>query len=161
MSKLPELVTQYPPPPNQPDFYHQYRKEDITNNSLYDVNFQPNPKRIYKNRSALVIDSRDRVSGTPDCYEYIIDDLYYDVISVELKLADIPNSTYLVNETNNQFYFQDSERQVRTGEFYHVRPARGRGVRLPARRARGGPSLRPAVARLPRRPTRVTGTSFG
>jgi hypothetical protein len=115
---LPEPLTEFPPPTE--DFYKQFRQEDAVESSLYDVTFAPNPRRLYKNRSALVIDSRDRVSGTPDCYEYNIDDLYYDVISVELKLADIPHSTYLINQCNNQFYFQDTCEQVRRGEFYQV-----------------------------------------
>src|SRR3990172_1917789 len=117
---LPQPYTQYPPPPNHPDFYDQYRKEDVTDHSIYDVNYKPNPCRTFKNRFPLVVDSRDRNSGTIDNYNYNIDNVIYDVIAVELKLADIPNSAYLINTHNNQFYFQDTQAQVCNSEFYQV-----------------------------------------
>jgi hypothetical protein len=113
-------LSQYPPPPGHPDFYHQYREKDPVNNSIYDIFMQPSTDRVYKNRSVMVIDSADRSNGTQSNYSYDLEYLYNDVIAVELKLADIPNSAYLINENNNNFYFQDTNEQVCNGDVYQV-----------------------------------------
>jgi len=112
--------TQFPPPPDQPHMYMQYRPPDIVDHSIYDVGFAPNPSRTYKNRFPLVVDSQDRSSGTIDNYTYNIDNVTSDVIAIELKVADIPSSPYLVNQNNNQFYFQDTKSQIKNGELYQV-----------------------------------------
>lgn len=118
--ELHKPYTQFPPPPDQPHFYNQYRPPDIVDHSIYDVGFAPTTCRTNKNRFPLVVDSTDRSSGTIDNYFYNIDDVTADVIAVELKVADIPSSPYLVNQNNNQFYFQDTNSQVRNGEFYQI-----------------------------------------
>jgi len=53
----------------------------------------------------LVVDSRDRDSinyPKPNKYKYEIKEEYKDVISVELVLADIPNTVYNIYEKNNE-----------------------------------------------------------
>ena len=58
-----------------------------------------------------VIDSRNRdvILYPKSCnYRLKIDDDYKDVISVELIQAQIPNTGYNINNTNNQLLFEDS-----------------------------------------------------
>jgi len=53
----------------------------------------------------LIVDSRDRDIinyPNPNNYKYKIKDEYKDVISVELVLADIPNTVYNIYEKNNE-----------------------------------------------------------
>ena len=60
----------------------------------------------------LVIDSRDRdtiIYPKPNKYRYNIKDEYKDIISVELVLADIPNSVYNINEGNNQIILNSGD----------------------------------------------------
>ena len=60
----------------------------------------------------LIVDSRDRdktVYPKPNKYRYNIKDEYKDVISVELVLADIPNSVYNINEGNNQIILNSGD----------------------------------------------------
>ena len=45
----------------------------------------------------------------PNKYRYNIKDEYKDIISVELVLADIPNSVYNINEGNNQIILNSGD----------------------------------------------------
>jgi hypothetical protein len=56
----------------------------------------------------LVIDSRDRnIDNYPNSFEYSIDldNIYKDLISIELISANIPKTEYLINSSNNLLHF--------------------------------------------------------
>ena len=58
--------------------------------------------------STLIIDSRDRNYNIyPNANDYTIDldEVYQDVLSIELVSAKVPFSNYLINSTNNILYF--------------------------------------------------------
>ena len=60
----------------------------------------------------LVIDSRDRdyvLYPKPNKYRYELEEEYKDVISVELVLAEIPNTVYNIYEKNNQMILSVGE----------------------------------------------------
>lgn len=58
----------------------------------------------------LAIDSRDRNSDIyPNSNNYRVPlPLYKDIVSIELISAEIPNTEYNINSSNNQIYFDDS-----------------------------------------------------
>ena len=61
--------------------------------------------------STLIIDSRDRNYNIyPNANDYTIDldEVYQDVLSIELVSAKVPFSNYLINSTNNILYFSES-----------------------------------------------------
>ena len=60
----------------------------------------------------LVIDSRDRdyiLYPKPNKYRYELEEEYKDVISVELVLAEIPNTVYNIYDKNNQMILSVGE----------------------------------------------------
>lgn len=59
-----------------------------------------------KKYTTLIIDSRDRninLFPTPAQYEINLDDPIEDVCNAEIIVADVPLSSYIVNNNNNQF----------------------------------------------------------
>jgi hypothetical protein len=59
----------------------------------------------------LVIDSRDRdylQYPTSNCYRVEVPQEWKDVVSVELTLAQVPNTFYNISSGNNVFYISDS-----------------------------------------------------
>lgn len=99
--------------------YRQYTPDDPVTDSLYDINMECDAGLRYQNRAVLVVDSRNRQPNQePNNYSLKLNRIYRDVVSIELKKADIPNSDYIINETNNSFYFQDSVAQVSSGDFH-------------------------------------------
>ncbi len=68
----------------------------------------------------IAIDSRDRNNDLYSENNYIIslDEEYYNVASVELLSAEIPNSEYVINVNNNQIHFQETAAQVTAGTFF-------------------------------------------
>lgn len=59
----------------------------------------------------LSIDSRDRnYDVNPNEYTYTIhlNETYHNAVSIELISAIIPNSEYIINDSNNLFYFKES-----------------------------------------------------
>lgn len=63
------------------------------------------PKRYYR----YVIDSRDRNLGhfpVPSKYEIKLSEDIHDVQSVELLSFDVPFTKYLINSSNNTFYYK-------------------------------------------------------
>lgn len=70
--------------------------------------------------AVLVIDSRDRNSDVypdPNKYTIKLDPPYKQVTSVELVTADIPNSGYVIEESHNLIYFQETAAQVSAGTY--------------------------------------------
>ena len=99
--------------------YKQFKKTDGIQSSLYDINLAGNVKNFTKNQAVLVIDSVDRNHNkfpNPNKYTIKLNKVYKDVTRIELKLALIPNSAFIVNESNNKLHFQDNMEQVSKGE---------------------------------------------
>lgn len=93
--------------------YKQFAPDDPVTDSIYDVNMECDASLRYQNRAVLVVDSKDRaLNEEPNRYNLKLKKTYRDVVSVELKNADIPNSDYIINDNNNNFYFQDEQDQV-------------------------------------------------
>jgi hypothetical protein len=66
----------------------------------------------------IVIDSRDRNHDSylnPNSYRINLEQPLYNVLSMELISAEIPASQYLVNNSNNAIYFQETNAQVSAG----------------------------------------------
>ena len=75
----------------------------------------------YQNKAVLVLDSRDRtIKEEANKFSIKLNKPYKDVISIELKKAQLPNSDYVINEFNNLFYFQDSEEMENKGDFHQI-----------------------------------------
>lgn len=68
-------------------------------------------KPLYIENALIFIDSRDRnhdlYTNSHD-YSIKLDAILKNVISIELLQATIPNSEYLINDTNNTIYFQET-----------------------------------------------------
>jgi len=65
----------------------------------------------------LVIDSRDRdylLYPTSSKYRVDIPQEWKDITSIELTLAQIPNTFYNINETNNVFYISESVNNIQS-----------------------------------------------
>ena len=102
--------------------YRQYAPDDPVQSSIYDYNMECDASLRYQNRAILFVDSRDRkIREEPSKYMLLLKKEYRDVISIELQRADIPNSNYIINEFNNNFYFQDSIEQEENGTFHTIR----------------------------------------
>lgn len=72
------------------------------------------------NPAVLLVDSRDRNHDVyPQPSEYVIklDPPYKEVVSVELVMADIPNSGYVIDESHNLIHFQDTDAMAATGNY--------------------------------------------
>jgi len=97
------------------DQYLQFRKGDRYTKSIYDVNVNTGTNPDSKISRILVVDSADRNFDkypNPSKYTVKLKKPHKDVISVELKAADIPNSGYIITEYNNKFYWQDTTEQI-------------------------------------------------
>ncbi len=69
----------------------------------------------------VVIDSRDRNQddwANPEDYHIDFDNVYKDVLTIELISAEVPKSAYLINTSNNKLFFQETAGQVSGGTFY-------------------------------------------
>lgn len=102
--------------------YPQFQSNDRIKETLYDINYSSCANPDNKNDAVLVIDSSQRNHDkypSSSKYKVFLDKVYKDVVQVELSFALIPNASYIINESNNKFYFQDNEEQVRCGS-YHV-----------------------------------------
>lgn len=103
--------------------YKQYQDGDGIQSSLYDITMNGNIKPDNKNQAVLVVDSAERDHKKyPDPNKYSLDlnYVYKDVTMVELKFANIPNSAYIINESNNKLHFQDSMEQVHLREYNEI-----------------------------------------
>jgi hypothetical protein len=82
-------------------------------NPLYDqIIMKPPRQNVTHGRQhrRLIVDSRDRdllLYPNPANYIYEIESEYTDVISMRLVKANIPNTSYLIDSTNNRFIFQE------------------------------------------------------
>lgn len=110
--------------PYKEDFqYKQFKPTDGIQSSMYDITMNSNTNPLTKNQAVLIIDSADRDHRkypNPNKYSIKLKNVYKDVIMVQLKYAQIPNSAYVINETNNRLYFQDSLEQVEGKRFHTV-----------------------------------------
>jgi hypothetical protein len=107
---------------NDPDAYKQYKSTDQIQSSLYDINFNCDASLNHQNRAIVFVDSRIRNDNEePNKYNVRLKKEYFDVICIELVRAVVPNSQYIINNSNNCFYFQDSEDQLHAscGQPYH------------------------------------------
>lgn len=103
--------------------YKQFKDGDGVQSSMYDVTMNGNIKPSSKNQAVLVVDSADRDHSkypNPNKYKIDLKYTYKDVIMVELKFANIPNSAYIINESNNKLHFQDSLDQVMNREYNEI-----------------------------------------
>jgi len=99
--------------------YKQFAPDDPVTDSIYDVNMECDASLRYQNRVVLVVDSKDRaINEEPNRYNLKLNKVYKDVVSIELKKADIPNSDYIINNNNNNFYFQDDQSQVGACDYH-------------------------------------------
>lgn len=106
--------------------YRQYAPDDPVTDSIYDVNMECDASLRFQNRAVLVVNSKDRsIREEPNNYSIKLNKVYKDVVSVELKNANIPNSDYIINSHNNNFYFQDSSSQETDGTFHIVQLPEG------------------------------------
>lgn len=72
------------------------------------------------NPAVLLIDSRDRnhdVYPTPNEYVIKLDPPYKEVVSIELVMADIPNSGYVIDTSHNFIHFQDTNAMVAANSY--------------------------------------------
>lgn len=101
-----------------------YQPGDAIQSSIYDITVNSNTKPATKNQAVLVIDSADRdhtLYPNPNRYKIQLKNGgYRDVIMVELKYAQIPNSAYIINESNNKLYYQDCPHQTKCCEYSTV-----------------------------------------
>lgn len=75
------------------------------------------------NPSPLLINSADRnltIFPSPSAYKVPLAVPMKFVDSIELVSTSIPNETYIVNSTNNTFYFQDTAAQVSGGTYHTI-----------------------------------------
>ena len=99
--------------------YKQFALDDPVTNSIYDVNMECDASLRHQNRVILVVDSKDRaLNEEPNRYNLKLNKIYKDVISIELKNATIPNSDYIINDSNNNFYIQDSQDQIGSCDYH-------------------------------------------
>ena len=93
----------------------QFRPSDRYQRSLYDIDINPSTKASNKINRVLVVDSADRNHTkypNPNNYSLKFKKVYKDVVTIELKSADIPNSGYIITSFNNKFYWQDQSDQI-------------------------------------------------
>lgn len=93
--------------------YNEIDKKSTSDNPYYESAIIPPPKKDAISRVdkfyRYVIDSRDRntqLYPSPSKYTIELDENITDVNSVELLVADIPFSRYLVHENNNVLHFE-------------------------------------------------------
>ncbi len=91
------------------------------NDTQYDMVFGK-PDNAY-NPAIVAISSEDRdMNKYPDIAEYSIDlsESYREITSIELVLADIPNTGYVVEDTRNLLHFQDTQEQIDNDSYYTI-----------------------------------------
>jgi hypothetical protein len=95
-------------------FPNNYKNKMNIPNPLYDqIIMKPPRQNVTHGRQhrRLIVDSRDRdLLLYPNVADYIyeIESEYTDVISMRLVKANIPNTSYLIDNTNNRFIFQEN-----------------------------------------------------
>lgn len=109
-----------------PIAYRQYAPDDPVDQSIYDVNMEADASLRYQNRAVLIVDSKS-ISNKDNRSKYSIklNKDYRDVVSIELKKAILPNSDYVINASNNNFYFQDSQDQVDSDNYRTIQLSEG------------------------------------
>ena len=76
----------------------------------------------------IVIDSRDRnhdVFQTTNEYEVDLNTVYKDIVSIELLSAEIPHSGYIINSSNNELHFIETNAQVSGNTYYTATISQG------------------------------------
>lgn len=76
----------------------------------------------------IVIDSRDRNYDDylySNNYRFIFNSPYDNVVSISLLSAEVPKSQYLINNSNQKIYFQETNAQVSDGIFLEANVAIG------------------------------------
>lgn len=69
----------------------------------------------------VVIDSRDRnydIFSSTSEYEIELNNIYKDIVSIELISAEIPHSGYIINASNNEIHFIETNTQISTNTYY-------------------------------------------
>ena len=69
-----------------------------------------------------IVDSRDRNISkhpSPSSYEIILLSNILDVVSLELMLAEVPFSRYLIHSNNNTLHFNGSDIVIENGDYEH------------------------------------------
>ncbi len=90
----------------QPDIFKKYLEE--ANKGLTKEYF-------------VVIDSRDRnydLFSSTSQYEIELNNVYKDIVSIELISAEIPHSGYIINASNNEIHFIETNTQTSTNTYY-------------------------------------------
>jgi len=90
----------------QPDVFRKYLEE--ANKGLTKEYF-------------VVIDSRDRnydLFTSTSKYEVELNNVYKDIVSIELISAEIPHSGYIINTSNNEIHFIETNTQTSTNTYY-------------------------------------------
>jgi len=90
----------------QPDVFRKYLEE--ANKGLTKEYF-------------VVIDSRDRnydLFSSTSKYEVELNNVYKDIVSIELISAEIPHSGYIINISNNEIHFIETNTQISTNTYY-------------------------------------------
>jgi len=104
-----------------PEAYNQYKSDDVVTKSIYDLNMSCDPSLRFQNKIIFIVDSKDRQpTEEPNKYSIKFPTIFKDVISVELKNSNIPNSEYIINDYNNMFYFQDSHNQINNDRYHTI-----------------------------------------
>jgi len=91
--------------------------------TFYDQKFSGNHLEGIQIEPVLAVDSKARNHTkypNPNYYDLQLNTTYKDVTKVELKFALIPNSGYVINKSNNLFYFQDRREQLKQCKYYQV-----------------------------------------
>ena len=76
----------------------------------------------------IVIDSRDRnhdIYQTTNEYEVDLNTVYKDIVSIELLSAEIPHSGYIINSSNNEIHFIETNAQVSGNTYYTATISQG------------------------------------
>jgi hypothetical protein len=97
----------------QPDIFKKYLEE--ANKGLTKEYF-------------VVIDSRDRnydIFSSTSQYEIELNNIYKDIVSIELISAEIPHSGYIINSSNNKIHFIETNTQTSTNTYYTATISQG------------------------------------
>lgn len=91
----------------QSDYITSIHKDDFFKNAVIEP---PKEYLFYENNkkyTRIVIDSKDRnteLFPSPNDYEIVLDDDINDVVSVQLVSADVPFSSYMINDVFNTIH---------------------------------------------------------
>lgn len=100
-----------------------YQPEQVVNATLDNYTFDNNFKEGNQEIARVLIDSgyrnKQKYPNT-NHYKIELNKVYKDVISVALTMTQFPNSIYLINQTNNKFYFQETQQEVDSGTIREV-----------------------------------------